>query len=159
MTLDVQGDLRDWLRELDTLRPERVAQRLNHEWADDARERLREYVAGGPVTNYLRLRSGAARDSVQATSDAQGGAVSATGPGMNVLEEGTAILPGGVIKPRTGLYLTFRIRQPWDGAQATGPWVRVREVRIKPRHMVRDAAVQAFDALGDHLDSILGGAA
>ena len=153
MSLDVQGDLRDWLRELQALQPETLAARLNHAWADAGAQRLREYVGGGPVTTYLRLRSGAARDSVRGTWNAQGGTLEASGPGMALNEE------GGTIRAKAGKWLTFRIHEPHDGPQATGPWVRVRQVRIPARHPVRDAAMQALDTLGDHLDTILGGLA
>lgn len=151
MSLDVQGDLRAWLADLQRLRPEVLAERLNHAWADEASARLREYTGGGPVTAYLRMRSGKLRDSVQATWNAQGGTLSASGPGLTFLED------GGTIKPKKGKWLTFRIHEAWDGEQATGPWVRMREVTIPARHMVRDAATQALDTLGDHLDTILGG--
>lgn len=151
MSLEVEGDLRAWLAEIARLHPEQVATQLNHAWADEAEARLQEYVGGGPVTNYLRLRSGAARDSVEASWNAGGGELSASGPGLNLLEE------GGVIRAKPGGWLTFRIHEPWDGAQPTGNWVRVRQVRIPARHMVRDAAIQALDTLGDHLDTILGG--
>ncbi|MBB5234471.1 hypothetical protein [Deinococcus budaensis] len=150
MSFEVEGDLRALIQDVQTL-PEQLTTGLNHAWADEASRRLREYVGGGPVTSYLRMRSGAARDSVQATWNAQGASLSVSGPGMNFLEE------GGTIRPRKGKYLTFRIREPWDGEQATGPWIRARQVKIPARHMVRDAAVQALDTLGDHLDFILGG--
>ena len=151
MTLDTEGDLRAWLDELRALQPEVLAERLNHTWAEDASQRLREYVGGGPLTNYLRARSGQTRESVRATWNALGGTLSASGPGLAIQEE------GGVIKPRQGLWLTFRLYQPWDGKEPTGNWVRARQVKIPARHMVRDAATQALDVLGDHLDTILGG--
>lgn len=153
MSFEVDGDLRAWLADLQQLQPEALAARLNHAWADEGAQRLREYVGGGPVTAYLRMRSGNLRDNVQATWNAQGGTLGTSGPGLNFLED------GGTIKPRKGKWLTFRIHEPWDGKEATGPWVRARQVTIPARHMVRDAAVQALDTLGDHLDTILGGLA
>lgn len=143
MTLNIEGDLRALIRDVEQQLPDRVTAEVNARWADAAAERLREYVGGGPMTRYLTARTGAARQSVTATHTSAGGTISATGPGMNLLEEGTAGLPGGAIRPRRGKWLTFRLRNPWDGAEATGNWVRVRQVRLRPRHMVRDAALQA----------------
>ncbi|MDV6376244.1 hypothetical protein [Deinococcus arenicola] len=148
--LTVQGDLRTWLAELDRLRSLPV--RLNQGWAEDAAEQARKNLGGKGNTAYLRLRSGATRASVTVTANAGGATLSAGGPGLNFQED------GGVIKPKRGKWLTFRIHEPSDGPQATGPWVRVRQVRIPARHPVRDAALYALDHLGDHLDSILGGA-
>lgn len=151
MSLEIEGDLRAILNEIAQFAPDHLTPALNQAWAKEGAARLREYVGGGPVTNYLTMRSGAARDSVQATSDAHGGTLSASGPGMTYLED------GGVIRPRNGLYLTFRLHEPWDGAEPTGNWVRVRQVNIPARHMVKDAAEQALDVLNDELARILGG--
>ena len=153
MSLEVDGDLRDWLAEIDALRPERLTLALNQAWAKNAAERLREYVGGGPVTRYLTFRSGAARESVQASADRQGGTLSASGPGLPYLED------GGIIRPKKGLWLTFRLHEPWDGAEPTGRWVRARQVKIPARHMVRDAAEQALDALDLEFSRIIGGEA
>lgn len=155
MTLDVQGDLRDWLREAQALHPDRLQPELNERWAQSAAEHLRDFVGGGPVTHYLTFRTGGAQRSVQATASATRATVSVTGPGMNVLEEGTGILPSGAITPKAGRYLTFRIHRPWDGAEATGPWIRTTRVVIKPRYMVRDAATQALQGLDGWLDDLL----
>lgn len=149
--MEVQGDLNVWLREINRLRS--MPARLNQQWAEDAAEQARKNLGGKGDTAYLRMRSGNTAASVTAGADAQGASVSASGPGLNFQED------GGVIKPRNGLWLTFRIHEPSDGMQATGPWVRVRQVRIPARHPMRDAALYALDHLGDHLDSILGGAA
>lgn len=148
MTLEIQGDLRALIRDVERQLPAHITAEVNTRWADAAAERLREYVGGGPMTRYLTARTGAARQSVTATHASAGSTISATGPGMEILEEGTARLPGGAIRPRRGKWLTFRLRNPWDGAEATGNWVRVRQVRLRPRHMVRDAALQATAHLG-----------
>lgn len=152
MSFEVDGDLRAILAELAELHPDRLTSELNERWADEGAARLREYVGGGPVTNYLTARSGGTRDSVMAQATATGGTLSASSPGMELLEE------GGVITPKRGEYLTFRLYNAWDGAEPTGEWIRTRRVTIKARHPVRDAAQQALDLLPDFLSDLLGDA-
>lgn len=149
MTLDVQGDLRALIADVQAHRPERLTAAINRQWAQEGAARLREYVGGGPMTTYLTARSGKARDSVRASWNAGGARLSASGPGMALQEE------GGTILPRRGRWLTFRLRQPWDGAEPTGQWIRTRKVKIPARHMVRDAATQALDDLPTFLDFAL----
>ena len=97
-----------------------------------------------------QLSGGMARRVLMAT--ATGGTLSASSPGMELLEE------GGVITPKRGEYLTFRLYNAWDGAEPTGEWIRTRRVTIKARHPVRDAAQQALDLLPDFLSDLLGDA-
>lgn len=149
MTLSWDGELRDLITDVDRHRPERLAPRINHDWAQDAAARAREYLGGGPMTRYLTARSGRARASVRATSNAQGAQLTATAAGLNLLED------GGTIQARPGGWLTFRLSQPWDRDTPTGRWVRTRQVRIPARHMIRDAGDQAADRLPDFLDFAL----
>lgn len=149
--MEVQGDLRVWLAEINRLRS--LPTRLNQQWAQDAAGQARKNLGGSGSTAYLRMRTGATRASVRVTVTATGATLSASAPGLSFQED------GGVIRPKRGKWLTLRIHEPSDGAQATGPWVRVRQVRIPARHPVRDAALHALNHLGDHLDSMLGGAA
>lgn len=151
MTLEVQGDLRALLDELRHQQSGRLTLALNRAWAEEAARRVRQNVGGGPGTAYLRMRSGSTRNSVQTTANSQGATVSASGPGISLQED------GGTITAKRGKWLTFRVYRPSDGPVATGPWRRVRQVRIRAKHPVRDAAMQALDTLGPHLDAILGG--
>jgi hypothetical protein len=150
VTLEVQGNMQALLNDVQAHFPDRLTAEINRRWADAGAQRLREFVGGGPVTNYLTARSGRSRDSVQATFSAQGGTLSASGPGIPIQED------GGTIRPKApNGWLTFRIHQPGDGARATGRWVRTRQVRIRPRHMVRDAAQQALGLVPAFLDFAL----
>lgn len=152
MSLDVQGSIEQMLREVRALQPARLTLALNRQWSEDAARRLRDNVGGGPGTRYLRARSGSTRARVRSTFNATGGSLSVSGPGVEIQEE------GGEIRPKNGKYLTFRLYAAGDGAVATGPWIRTRKVRIRARHMVRDAAQNALEHLGDHLNATLGGA-
>lgn len=149
MSLEVTGDLRALLQDVRNQAPDRLAVRLNQAWADEASQRLREYVGGGPMTTYLTARSGQARDNVRAAFSATGASVTASGPGMALQES------GGTILPRNGQYLTFRLHQPWDGREPTGEWIRTRKVTIPARHMVRDAGNQALELMPDFLERLL----
>lgn len=149
MTLDIQGNLGALIRDVQRWRPDTLTAQVNRAWADEASERLRGYVGGGPMSTYLTARSGDARKAVRATVTARGAVLSATGPGMTFLED------GGTILPRRGKYLTFRLHQPGDGRVATGQWIRTRKVVIPARHMVRDAGDQASDLLPTYLARLL----
>ena len=66
---------------------------------------------------------------------------------MQLQEEGSDGLPGGVITPKTSKYLTFRLFQPGDTTQATGRWVRLRSVKIRATHFIRDSIDETLDDL------------
>ncbi|CAM3268267.1 hypothetical protein DESA109040_05905 [Deinococcus saxicola] len=151
MSFEVQGSIEQMLREVRALHPARLTLALNRQWAEDAAERLRDNVSGGPGSRYLQARSGKTRGRVRSTFNASGGSLSVSGPGTEIQEE------GGTILPKNGKYLTFRLYAAGDGAVATGPWIRTRKVRIRAKHMVRDAAQDALKGLGDHLNATLGG--
>ena len=147
--LAVTGSIDAMLASLDRLNPQVVSQKLNALWAADAGKKLAEKYADGGGGNYYTLRSGATRNSIRAEVTPNGAVLSASGPGVRANEE------GATITARAGNWLTFRLFNPGDTTQATGNWVRVRQVVLKPKHAVRDSAEEALAGLQIHLNEVL----
>lgn len=146
--LAVTGSIDAMLASLDRLNPQVVSARLNVLWAVDAEKKLKEkYAQGGG--NYYTLRSGASRNSVRAQVTPTGAELSVSGPGVQANEY------GATITAKAGNWLTFRLFNPGDTTQATGNWVRVRQVVLKPKHAVRDSAEEALADLPLHLGEVL----
>lgn len=149
--LTTTGSIDAMLASLDRLMPQVVSQKLNVLWAADAEKKLKEKYAdgGGGGGNYYTLRSGATRNSVRAEVTPTGAVLSASGPGVQANEY------GATITAKAGNWLTFRLFNPGDTTQATGNWVRVRQVVLKPKHAVQDSAEEALAELPLHLQEVL----
>ncbi|WP_407540232.1 hypothetical protein Q0M94_02180 [Deinococcus radiomollis] len=147
--LAVTGSIDAMLASLDRHMPQVISEKLNVLWAADAEKKLKEKYAEGGGGNYYTLRSGASRNSVRATVTPTGAELSVSGPGVQANEY------GATITAKAGNWLTFRLFNPGDTTQATGNWVRVRQVVLKPKHAVRDSAEEALAELQIHLNEVL----
>jgi len=121
--------------------PQALLPSINRQFAFEARKLIQEKAGGSPGSRYLTLRSGATRASAFGRVTATGAEVGASGPGIEAQEE------GATIKARNGRYLTFRLSEPGDTTVRTGRWVRVRQVTITAKHLVRDSVDEALDSL------------
>lgn len=146
--LTTTGSIDAMLAHLDRLTLPRVSERLNTLWAADAEQALKAKYAEGSGGNYYTLRSGRTRATVHGTATPTGGTLSVHGPGVRANEY------GAVIKARPGRWLTFRLMQPGDTTQATGNWVRVRQVVLNSKHAVQDSAEEALHTLKIHLQEV-----
>lgn len=106
---------------------------------DDVQRRAQENTARGRPG--LIARSGALRRSIKK------GPYRQFGPNQNGEQQVYSDLryarvqeEGATIRPRSKPFLVFRIHRPTDTSQATGPWVRARQVTIPPRPFLNPAA-------------------
>ena len=147
--LTTTGSIDAMIASLDRHMPQMISQKLNALWAADAERKLKEKYAEGGGGNYYTLRSGASRNSVRAQVTPTGAELSVSGPGVQANEY------GATITAKAGNWLTFRLFNPGDTTQATGNWVRVRQVVLKPKHAVQDSAEEALAELQIHLQEVL----
>lgn len=126
------------------------------EAVDDVQARARESVAGTPGRSGLYSRTGALYRSIKKGPYFQwrpGGVgkqkVFSNHPGARVQELGATIR--AVHKP----FLVFRIWEPWDVTEPTGPWVRVRQVTVPPRPFLGPAATWATKLWDDYMSRAL----
>ena len=121
------------------VQPEFLLPSIDRQFARDARDRIQQKASGSEGSRYLTLRSGDTAKNAFGYATPTGAVIGASGPGVQLQEEGSDGLPGGVVTPKTSKYLTFRLFQPGDTTEATGRWVRLRSVKIRATHFIRDS--------------------
>ncbi|WP_407572135.1 hypothetical protein [Deinococcus altitudinis] len=129
--------------------PDALLPSINRQFAEDAKARIQEKASGGPGSRYLISRTGGTRASVFGFSTPTGAEVGASGPGVQVQEE------GATIRAKNGRFLTFRLHEPNDTDTATGRWIRVRQVTIRAKYFVRDSVNETLLHLPEYLDAAL----
>lgn len=94
----------------------------------------------------LRTRSGRFMKSLKLTQNKRGQFV--TGMSLSFPRiPGTVLNDGALIRPRKGKYLTFRLMKDTDTTVATGQFVRVKQVLIRPTHWADKAQAKAVASL------------
>ena len=129
------------------LEPELLLPSMDRQFAQAAKERIQKKASGSEGSRYLTLRSGDTAKNAFGYATPTGAVIGASGPGVNLQEEGSDDLPDGVVKPTKSKYLTFRLFQPGDTTEATGRWVRLRSVKIRATHFIRDSIDETLDDL------------
>lgn len=135
--------------------PNALLPSINRQFVADAKRGISEKASGKGGSRYMTMRSGKTRDSVFGHVTPTGGEVGASGPGVGIQEEGTEGLPGGVIRPKRGEFLTFQLHADGDTTERTGRWVRLRSVRIRASHFIRDSVEESMVRVPEFLSHAL----